>query len=180
MWRNCKLHTGDGNIKWYSQDFPGGPVVKNLPADAQDVGLIPGQGTRFPYASGQLRSCATSSEPVSSRAHTPHLERSLWPWWKIPHASTETQHSQINTYFKKCLFKGFSGGPDGKESAWNAGDPGSVHGLGRTHPSILAWRIPWTEERLLSPWGHKELDMTERLTHTHFFFKDQFEKNKIV
>ena len=32
-----------------------------------------------------------------------------------------------------------------------------------THSSILDWRIPWTEEpgRLYSPWGHKELDMTE-------------------
>ena len=30
-----------------------------------------------------------------------------------------------------------------------------------THSSILAWRIPWTEE------PHKELDMTEWLTHTH-------------
>ena len=31
--------------------------------------------------------------------------------------------------------------------------------------SILAWRIPWTEElgRLYSPWGHKESDTTERL-----------------
>ena len=28
-----------------------------------------------------------------------------------------------------------------------------------THSSILAWRIPWTEEPG-SPWGHKELDMT--------------------
>ena len=26
-----------------------------------------------------------------------------------------------------------------------------------TYYSILAWRIPWTEE----PWGRKELDMTE-------------------
>ena len=26
--------------------------------------------------------------------------------------------------------------------------------------SILAWRIPWTEESG-SPWDHKELDMTE-------------------
>ena len=26
-----------------------------------------------------------------------------------------------------------------------------------THSSILAWRIPWTEE----PVGHKELDTTE-------------------
>ena len=35
-----------------------------------------------------------------------------------------------------------------------------------THFSILAWRTPWTEEpgRLNSPWGHKELDTTERLT----------------
>ena len=33
-----------------------------------------------------------------------------------------------------------------------------------THSSILAWRIPWTEELAdYSPWGRKELDMTERL-----------------
>ena len=34
------------------------------------------------------------------------------------------------------------------------------------HSSILAWRIPWTEEpgKLHSPWGHKESDTTERLT----------------
>ena len=34
-----------------------------------------------------------------------------------------------------------------------------------THSSILARRIPWTEEVVsYSPWGHKELDTTERLT----------------
>ena len=40
------------------------------------------------------------------------------------------------------------------KSAWNAGDLGSIPGLGRspakgiatTHSSLLAWRIPWTEE----------------------------------
>ena len=33
-----------------------------------------------------------------------------------------------------------------------------------THSSILAWRMPWTEEpgRLHSPCGHKESDMTEQ------------------
>ena len=38
-----------------------------------------------------------------------------------------------------------------------------------THASILTWRIPWTEEphRLHSPWGHKELDMTECITLSH-------------
>ena len=32
-----------------------------------------------------------------------------------------------------------------------------------THSSILAWRIPWTEESggLYSLWGRKELDTTE-------------------
>ena len=32
-----------------------------------------------------------------------------------------------------------------------------------THSNILAWRIPWTEEpeRLHSPSGRKESDMTE-------------------
>ena len=36
-----------------------------------------------------------------------------------------------------------------------------------THSSILAWRIPWREEPPC-PWGHKELDMTERLHSTSF------------
>ena len=30
-----------------------------------------------------------------------------------------------------------------------------------THSSILAWRIPWTEEPLRSPEGPKESDTTE-------------------
>ena len=48
---------------------------------------------------------------------------------------------------------GFSGGSDSKETARTAGDLGLIPGLGRslggdmaTHSSILAWRIPWTEE----------------------------------
>ena len=36
-----------------------------------------------------------------------------------------------------------------------------------THFSILAWRIPWTEEPGgLPSWGHKESDTTEWLTYT--------------
>ena len=47
---------------------------------------------------------------------------------------------------------GFLGGA-GVKKAEDAKDPGSVHKLGRplqkemaTHSSILAWKIPWTEE----------------------------------
>ena len=45
------------------------------------------------------------------------------------------------------------GGSDGEESACNSGDLGSILGWEdplekgtATHSSILAWRIPWTEE----------------------------------
>ena len=33
-----------------------------------------------------------------------------------------------------------------------------------THSSILAWEIPWRNLAGYSPWGRKELDMTEWLT----------------
>ena len=33
-----------------------------------------------------------------------------------------------------------------------------------THASILAWRIPWTEEPVVL-WGHKEWDVTEATQH---------------
>ena len=70
--------------------------------------------------------------------------------------------------------KGFPGGSYGKESACNAGNPGSIPGSGR--------KIPWSREwlstpvflpgelhrqrRLVgdSPWSHKESDTTDRLT----------------
>ena len=66
---------------------------------------------------------------------------------------------------------GFPGGSDGKESACSAGDLGFKRPLGKgmvAFSSILAWRIPWTEEpgglRACGPRGRKEVDMTERLT----------------
>ena len=66
----------------------------------------------------------------------------------------------------------FPGGSDGKESACSAGDLDLTPGLGRsleegmtTHSSILAWRIPWTEEPGgLQSVGSKESDMTEQLS----------------
>ena len=39
----CKSKTS--KIKSLFRDFPGGAVVKNLPANAGDIGSIPGPGT---------------------------------------------------------------------------------------------------------------------------------------
>ena len=39
-------------LKTYCGDFPGGPVVKTLPSNAEGMGSIPGQGTKVPHAVG--------------------------------------------------------------------------------------------------------------------------------
>ena len=67
---------------------------------------------------------------------------------------------------------GFPGGSVDKESACNAGDLGLIPGLGgslekgmATHSSILAWRIPWTEEPgRLQSMGWQRVGHTEWLS----------------
>ena len=106
-------------------DVPGGPVVKNPPCNAGDVGSIPSQETEIPHAAGQLSSCAMTIELVSlkEKARGPQLQ-SPCPWspcvttrekpdhrneetvchnekilhaaTKIPCATTKTRCSQIN------------------------------------------------------------------------------------
>ena len=63
------------------------------------------------------------------------------------------------------IMLGFPGGSDSKESSCNAGDLGSIPGLGlekeiATHSSILAWINPWTEE----PGGLQTMGL-QRLGH---------------
>ena len=62
------------------------------------------------------------------------------------------QHLKNSNILRVSLV-GLPGGSDGKEFTCNVGDLGSIPELGRpleegmaTHSSILAWRIPWTEE----------------------------------
>ena len=72
-------------------------------------------------------------------------------WRLLPNNSKDLiLASNFNLYYLKKIG---SGGSVGKEFACNAGDLGSIPGLGRspeegmaTHSSILTWRIPWTEE----------------------------------
>ena len=51
------------DLKTYVRDFPGGPVVKNPPCNAEDEGLIPGRRTKMPHASGQLSPCVPTTTP---------------------------------------------------------------------------------------------------------------------
>ena len=49
----------------------GGPVGKNLPANAEDTGSTPWSG-KIPHAAEQRNPCATTSEPCS-RAWEPQI-----------------------------------------------------------------------------------------------------------
>ena len=71
---------------------------------------------------------------------------------------------------------GFPGDSAVKNLPASARDTGSIPGLGKspeeemaTHSSILAWKIPWTEEpgRLYGPRGLRELDITEHACTKH-------------
>ena len=81
------------------------------------------------------------------------------------------------------------GGSDGKASAYNAGDPVSIPGLGRspgegngTLSSLLAWKIPWMEEpgrlqsmgspRLRFDWATSLHFTSKRCAHAALLHKD--------
>ena len=72
----------------------------------------------------------------------------------------------------------FPWGSAGKESTYNAGDMGSIPGLGRFSeegkglPTPVFW--PGEFHGLYSPWGRKESDTTELLSlrFRFFFFKN--------
>ena len=61
----------DGQNKKFILHFPGGAVVKNLPANTGDMGSIPGPETEIPHAVRQLSPCATITEPTHPGVHAP-------------------------------------------------------------------------------------------------------------
>ena len=76
-------------IKTLGRGFPGGSVVKNPPANAGDMGWIPGS-REIPQATEQLSPCTTTTEPVFQSpgiSTTEALEPSAPRQRKVPHHS---------------------------------------------------------------------------------------------
>ena len=75
---------------------------------------------------------------------------------------------RLGKYCMILLLMGFPCGSAGKESTCNAGDVGSIPGLGRTleRGERLPTPVFWPREfhGLYSPWGRKELNMTKQLS----------------
>ena len=73
-------------------------------------------------------------------------------------------------------YRGFPGGSDGKESACNVGDPGSIPRLGGCPGEGNGYSLQYLclENPVdrgawqASQWGHKESDTTEQLTLSRF------------
>ena len=64
LWDWRKTRQSPYPEKAHSWDFPGGPVVKNPPCDAENTGSIPGQETNIPHASEQLSLSAITIESM--------------------------------------------------------------------------------------------------------------------
>ena len=66
------------------------------------------------------------------------------------------------------MILGFPDSSAGKESACNAGDPGSIPGSGRSPGEGKGYPLQYSSLEnsmdLYSPWGCKESDMTEGLS----------------
>ena len=79
------------------------------------------------------------------------------PWGRKESDTTERlTYTHTETYI--FIWMGFPFGSGGKDSACNAGDLDSIPG---------SEIFPEEPGRLYGPWHCKDLDTTERLTHTH-------------
>ena len=120
--------------------------------------------------------CADSTH--LGQLSSPALSNRL-PWylsWERIHL--QCRRPQFNSWVGKIwrrdrlltpVFSGFPGVSAGKESARNAGDLGSISGLGRSPGEGKAYPPQYSGlensmDYIYSPWGCKESDTTEQLS----------------
>ena len=77
-------------------------------------------------------------------------EKNILFQWKLAWMTGEQKGYDFHKSYKTIWLLRI-GGSNGRVSTCNAGDPGSIPGLGRSpgegeYSCILAWRIPWTEK----------------------------------
>ena len=124
--------------------------------------------------------CAQEADHYGLHKYLPCLLDSCWVWplWRLHLYQTKRWLwlSSSTKGHKFCpgycvpvtipcrYYPFFPGGSDSKESACNAGDPGSIPGSERSpgegngnHSSIVAWRIPWSLMSLLQSMGSQRV-----------------------
>ena len=75
-------------------------MVKNLPANAEDMGSTPGLGTKIPHATGQLSLCATTG------AYVLRQEKALqWEACAPQLENAPAEQQRLSTAKNKAVFK---------------------------------------------------------------------------
>ena len=156
-----------------------------------EPGRSPGEGSGNPFqysclenSHGQRRWAGYNpwgrkdSDMTKATEHAP-VEIELYKWiWEMEQQAQRPWGGFMLTLFIYLFLTlwGLIGGSDGKESTCKAGDLGSIPGLGRSpgegHGNPLQYFFlenPHGQRSLAgcSPWGCKELDMTEKLSTAH-------------
>ena len=106
-WKTWQLSEARG-------DFPGGPLVENLPSNAEDTGSIPGRGTNLPNVLWQRRPRVV--EPVLHKRSPCASKREADAATKAQHGRKTNQKSPA-----RCEEKGQPGGGGVVSEGWLAG-----------------------------------------------------------
>ena len=144
------------------QGFPGSSVGKNLPTMQKPVGSIDPWVRKMPWKRKQQPTPVIL--PGKSQGQRSLTGYSPWGHKEI-RCKWARMQAQVNF---------FPGGSGVKASAWNAGDPGSIPGSGRSpgegngNPLLPGESHGGRSLVGYSSWGHKESDTTERLHFTSY------------
>ena len=155
-WTEKGYKTHDRLIVGRVWGFPVGLVVKNPPANAGDVGSIP--GLRRPHREG-------NGNPLQYSCLENPMDRGAW-WATVSGVAKSDMTEQLSLSLFKVLWHHF----------WASLEVQLVKNLPAMWETWVG-KIPWRRERLptpvfwprefhrlCSPWGHKESGMTERLS----------------
>ena len=152
-----------GQIKFkfrifWSLNFLDGSVLKNLPANAEDTGSIPGSERSHGEGNDNSVQYSYLGNPIDRGG-----------WQATIHEVTKNL-TWLSNWAHTHTRKGFPGGSDGTESTCNSGDLSLIPGLGRFpgggHGNPLQYSCLENphEQRSLAGYntcGCKESDMTE-------------------
>ena len=150
----CPFQKMPPEISYSSWDFPGGPDVKNPPSNAKAVGLIPGVGTKSLLDSKEV-------QPVHPKGNQ------SWVFTGRTDAEAETPILWTPDETSRLIRKDPDAGKD-----WRREEKGM------TEDEMVGWNHRFNGHEFeqapgvgdgqgglpcCSPWGRKELDMTEWL-----------------
>ena len=120
-----------------------------------------------------LRACLVAQ--VVKHPKSMLLTTTLFNLPQRPHCSAITELEKLGFYFWALVFSSHTyfiaqlvkNLPAMRETCvWSLGWEDPLEKGKTTHPSVLAWRIPWI---IYSPWSCKESDTAERLSLSIFF-----------